>query len=206
MDWVINRFLKDKWVRYYNNPKNALRDYYLGTLAFHIVVVIIFIPFILPFVIFHIKLKSPPEITIFLALVIFVIIWELHDWILSDYLRYSWQPIKIKANFTDKGLEIINLFGKYRVIRWEDIQKIEYSKGRFLWGKYEMYEATVTPRPKLPPIIAPRKINIGLDLNIGRKIAEYWANMYPERAKNIWISDSKPKDGKNLKTEGGIRK
>ena len=165
MEWSINRFLQDKWIRYYENTKKA-RRLYVSTSLIGSIVGIIFILYILPFIIFNIKIETLVDILLYSAFVIFVIIWELNMWIVGDYIRFSWQPIKVKIS--KNGLEIINLFGKYRLLKWENILKINFSEGQ------KIYVAVIRPNSKFPPIIAPRKINIFLDLEIGSKVLEQW--------------------------------
>ncbi len=163
MNWRLN-FLNDKRFRYINDPKKNIRDY-IAISVIGSVVTIIFVLYVLPFLILHVEFK-PLQKIVFSAFVIFVIIWKLNLWIVGDYMRYSLQPIKLKIS--DEGLEIINMFGRYRRIQWDEIKNIEYSE------KLNMYVAKIIPNPKPPPIIAPRKINIGLDLEIGPMVLKYW--------------------------------
>ncbi len=169
MEWTVNRFLKDKWVRYYSNPKNSKKEYMLTSVV-HSIILIIILWGIFLYLIF--TTTSAVYILICVVVGILLTLHEVHTWIMMDYLKFSWQPIKVRIS--DDGLEIINLFGEYKIIRWVDIKKIEYSEGQLLWEKYKMYEAIIIPRPKPPPIIAPRKIHIGLDLEIGPKVLERW--------------------------------
>ncbi len=171
LEWVVNGFLKDKWVRYYSSPTNTMREF-IKTLIFHGMFIIL----IWTILLYLISITTNAAyLLISLIVGILLTLHEVHTWIMMDYLKFSWQPIKIK--FSDEGLEIINLFGKYKLLEWNDIKKIEYSEGKLLWEEYKMYEATIIPRPKPLPVIAPQKVVIGLDVNIGEKVLEYWKTL-----------------------------
>ena len=178
MEWKLNRFLQDKWIEYYKNSKRA-RRLYVSTSLIGSIVGTIFVLYILPFLIFRMMLNSLEDILLYFTFVIFIIIWELNMWIIGDYLRFSWQPLKVRIS--DNGLEIINLFGKYKLIKWENIQKITFSE------EQKVYVVVIMPNSKLPPIIAPQKINIFLDLEIGPMVLEKW-KLYcskDERSQNL---------------------
>ncbi len=160
--WIVNKYLKEKWIKFYNNPKNSKKDYILLTVVYRIALITILWGIFLYLIFTSTKVVY---ILIYVGVGILLTLYQVHIWIL-DYLKFSWQPIKVRIS--DNGLEIINLFGKYKIIMWEDIKKIEHPEGR------KNYVVTIIPRPKPPPIIAPRKINIGLDLEIGPKVLEQW--------------------------------
>ena len=160
--WITNRYLKEKWINFYSNPKNSKKEYMLLTVAYRTALIIIVWGIFL-YLIFA-KTNSV-RVLIYAVVGILLTLYQFHTWIL-DYLKFSWQPIKVRIS--NNGMEIINLFGKYKIIKWKDIKKIEHPEGR------KNCVVTIIPRPKPPPIIAPRKINIGLDLEIGSKVLEQW--------------------------------
>lgn len=168
--WVTNNYIEKKWIKFYSNPENSMKDYILVSVVSSIILILITWGIFL-YLIF--TTTSVMYILICIVVGALLTLHEVHTWIMLDYLKFSWQPIKVRIS--DGGLEIINLFGKYKIIMWEDIKKIEHPEGR------KNYVVTIIPRPKPPPIIAPRKINIGLDLEIGPKVLEQW-NLY--RSKN----------------------
>ena len=176
MNWIVNRFLKNKWIRYYSNPKRALRLYIVGGII-HPLIVVLLIVYIIPFLIFYGKPKTSLGILIYSAVGVLITLHELNMWIIGDYLRFSWQPLKVRISEND--LEIINLFGKYKFIKWEDIQNITFSE------EQKVYVAVIKPNSKFPPIIAPQKINIFLDLEIGPKVLERW-ELFHSKDEHSW--------------------
>ena len=165
MTWIINRFIDDKWIKYYSNPKRALRLYIVGGII-HPIIVVLLIFYILPFLIFYGYLETIFGILVYTAVGILITLHELNMWVIGEYLRFGWQPIKVRIS--GNGLKIINLFGKSKLIKWENIQKINFSE------EQKVYVVRMKPESKFPPIIAPQKINIFLDLKIGPKVLEQW--------------------------------
>ncbi len=41
MEWKVNRFLKDKWINFYSNPKNSMKDYILVSVVSSIILILI---------------------------------------------------------------------------------------------------------------------------------------------------------------------
>ncbi len=118
-----------------------------------------------------------------LSIVVFLTI-TLHEynmWVIGEYRRMSYTPYKIKWN--SKGIEIINVFGKYRKIEWSWISNIDKKVKKSLLKRKaaDLYQVHLQiPEGKGHNRLARHFLYYSfkhlffVDEEIGKKLYEYW--------------------------------